>query len=51
MLDACYQTGLSCATKQNLMWQPVGDPCVTPCYVNKTFVGAVGGADMGKCPN
>ena len=47
---AVRQSGLSCTAKQNLMWQAKGDPCVTPCYVNKTFVGTVGGAAAGKCP-
>ena len=31
-LTTCYQSGQSCPAKQNLMWQPNGDWCMTPCY-------------------
>ncbi|MSQ82060.1 MAG: hypothetical protein EXR77_03970 [Myxococcales bacterium] len=37
LFGQCYQTGLSCVAKQNLMWQPAGERCVTPCYTNKLF--------------
>ncbi len=50
VFEACYQSGLSCNAKQNLMWQPKGDWCITPCYVNKAFVGTVsGGASTPSC--
>ncbi|MBI5607307.1 MAG: hypothetical protein HY902_00335 [Deltaproteobacteria bacterium] len=50
VFEACYQSGQSCAAKQNLMWQPKGDWCITPCYVNKAFVGTVtGGATSPTC--
>ena len=48
--EMCYQSGDSCAAKQNLMWQPKGDYCITPCYVNKVFVGGVSGGATGACP-
>lgn len=31
-IESCHQTGLSCPAGKNLMWQPKGDRCVTPCY-------------------
>ncbi|MBM4343131.1 MAG: hypothetical protein FJ100_07105 [Deltaproteobacteria bacterium] len=37
VFDTCYQSGNSCQAKQNLMWQPKGDWCMTPCYENKTW--------------
>lgn len=32
LLQRCYQSGSSCASGSNLMWQAKGDACVTPCY-------------------
>ncbi|MSQ84567.1 MAG: hypothetical protein EXR77_17090 [Myxococcales bacterium] len=49
VFDTCYQSGLSCPAKKNLMWQPKGDWCITKCYVNKVFNGTVGNAFAGKC--
>ncbi len=49
VFETCYQGGYSCPAKKNLMWQPKGDWCMTKCYVNKSFVGTVGGAATGKC--
>ncbi|MBI5609322.1 MAG: hypothetical protein HY902_10640 [Deltaproteobacteria bacterium] len=43
VFETCYQSGFSCTEKKNLMWQPKGDWCITKCYNNATFVGAVGG--------
>ena len=49
VFELCYQTGLSCVAKQDLMWKPAGDPCVTPCYLNKAFL-ANDSAAAGVCP-
>jgi hypothetical protein len=43
VFETCYQKGYSCVDKTNDMWQPKGDWCITKCYNNLTFVGAVGG--------
>ncbi|MSQ83320.1 MAG: hypothetical protein EXR77_10615 [Myxococcales bacterium] len=50
--ETCYQSGDSCAAKQNLMWQPNGPFCLTHGYVNKVFVGGLGGPapQAGNCP-
>lgn len=50
VLEVCFQSGLSCAAKQNLMWQAAGDPCVTPCYVNKAFNDNLDIAVVATCP-
>lgn len=42
--ETCLQTGQSCAAQKNLMWQPAGQLCVTPCYK-----GVVKGVAMGGC--
>ncbi len=50
VFEACHQSGLSCPAKKNLMWQAAGTECITPCYSNAAFVGAVGGASKpGWC--
>ena len=32
LVEPCYQAGLSCPAKKNLMWQVKGSQCITPCY-------------------
>ncbi|MBI5607864.1 MAG: hypothetical protein HY902_03185 [Deltaproteobacteria bacterium] len=39
VFQTCYQSGASCPAKKNLMWQPKGEWCITPCYpVDPGFV-------------
>lgn len=47
-LTVCYQSGDTCSG-QGKMWQPKGDWCMTPCYVNPTFSAGVGGAQPANC--
>lgn len=51
LLQPCYQAGASCALGKSTMWADKGDPCVTPCYVNKPFIGGIGGAAPAPCPS
>ena len=46
VIDVCHQTGLACLMGKNAMWQPAGDPCITPKYVNAMANPAIGG---GAC--
>ena len=53
-LTVCYQTAGSkpgdvCAGTAK-MWQPKGEWCITPCYVNPTFAATTGGATPNNCP-
>ena len=48
LFETCYQSGDSCAAKQNLMWQANGLHCIAHGYVNKVFNGQ--GPKVGKCP-
>lgn len=62
-LTVCYQTAGSkpgdvCADAANpgkpnpvKMWQPKGEWCITPCYVNPTFAATTGGATPSNCKN
>jgi hypothetical protein len=52
-LTVCYQTAGSkpgdvCAGSAK-MWQPKGEWCVTPCYINPTFAATTGGATPQNC--
>jgi hypothetical protein len=52
-LTVCYQTAGSkpgdvCAGTAK-MWQPKGEWCITPCYVNPTFAATTGGATPTNC--
>ena len=50
VLDTCYQSGLSCPAKKNLMWQSKGDWCITKSYINNEFNDKLGNGFAGKCP-
>jgi hypothetical protein len=47
--ETCYQSGFSCPAGKNLMWQPKGDYCITPCYESKSFLAGIGSAAPGQC--
>ena len=47
-LTVCYQSGDTCSGAGK-MWQPKGDWCITPCYVNPTFSSTTGGATPPGC--
>jgi hypothetical protein len=52
-LTVCYQTkgskpGDVCKGTAK-MWQASGESCITPCYVNSTFVETTGGATPQNC--
>ncbi len=49
-LTVCYQSGDTCSGKGK-MWQPKGDWCMTPCYINPTFAATTGGATPTNCKN
>ncbi len=56
-ISMCYQSGDACLglsdpnnPKAGKMWKPVGDWCITKCYVNELFIAAAGGAaQIGSC--
>ncbi len=52
-LTVCYQTPGSkpgdVCTGTAKMWQPKGEWCLTPCYVNPTFAATTGGATPTNC--
>lgn len=41
VFEACHQSGLSCQAGKNLMWQPKGEWCITPCYTPPPGSGAI----------
>ena len=49
LIETCYQSGNSCKAGKNLMWQPKGDYCITPCYESKSFLTGIGSAAPGQC--
>ncbi|MBI5609818.1 MAG: hypothetical protein HY902_13180, partial [Deltaproteobacteria bacterium] len=51
VFETCHQAGSSCKAGTNLMWQPVGDYCITKCYANETFIGTLGGGAVSATCN